>query len=161
MGVELSEPERAELEQAAKAARRVRQWRRYQAILLLGQGKPVLEVSQALGCSRASVYQWHRAWRAGGVAGLAEGRHTGRRRTLDAAAETRLDGWLEAGDPQAHGYHATGWTAPLLQTELTKHTCGVGVRTVRRALDRLEWHWKRPKYVLGRRDPDYAAKKGA
>ncbi|WP_083856779.1 winged helix-turn-helix domain-containing protein [Nitrolancea hollandica] len=34
----------------------------------------------------------------------------------------------------------------------------VGERTIRRTLHRLGWRWKRPKYVLGRPDPDYAKK---
>ena len=35
-----------------------------------------------------------------------------------------------------------------------------GQRTVRRALHRLGYRWKRPQYVLGRPDPAYAEKRG-
>jgi transposase len=67
---------------------------------------------------------------------------------------------LLAADPQAHGRHATGWTVPLLRTELAAAGIVAGERTIRRALHRLGWRWKRPKFVLGRPDPAYAEKKG-
>ena len=63
-------------------------------------------------------------------------------------------------DPQARGWHATGWTVPLVRTELERAGYPAAERTIRRTLHRLGWHWKRPKYVLGRPDPGYAEKKG-
>ncbi|HLV99124.1 MAG TPA: winged helix-turn-helix domain-containing protein [Ktedonobacterales bacterium] len=48
---------------------------------------------------------------------------------------------------------------PLLQTHLTQAGYAISQRTLRRALHRLGWRWKRPKYVLGRPDPAYAEKK--
>jgi transposase len=67
---------------------------------------------------------------------------------------------LLADDPQQHGHHATGWTIPLLHAEA--HAAGIRLseHTVRRAVRRLGWRWKRPKYVLGRPDPAYDEKKG-
>jgi len=50
---------------------------------------------------------------------------------------------------------------PLLRAELAAAGVAAGERTVRRALHRLGWRWKRPKYVLGRPDPAYEGKKGA
>ena len=45
-------------------------------------------------------------------------------------------------------------------TELAAAGYAVSARTVRRAVHRLGYRWKRPQYVLGRPDPDYEAKKG-
>ena len=59
-----------------------------------------------------------------------------------------------------HGYAATDWTVPLLRTELSRRGHVLSERALRRTLHRLGWRWKRPKYVLGRPDPAYAAKKG-
>ena len=78
---------------------------------------------------------------------------------LDTVGEARL-GELLASDPQAHGHQATGWTVALLQTELAAAGYVLSARTVRRALHRLGYRWKRPQYVLGRPDPAYEAKKG-
>lgn len=46
------------------------------------------------------------------------------------------------------------------KSELAKAGYVVSERTVRRALKRLGFRWKRPKYVLGRPDPDHESKKG-
>jgi transposase len=69
-----------------------------------------------------------------------------------------LEGLLDQ-DPQARGHAATGWTVPLLVGELAAAGYPVGERTVRRALHRRGWRWKRPKFVLGRPDPAYDQKK--
>jgi Winged helix-turn helix len=44
------------------------------------------------------------------------------------------------------------------RAELATAGYAVGERTIRRALDRAGWRWKRPKYVLGRPDPQYLGK---
>ncbi len=155
----LTESQRAELEAAAAAGKEVRRWKRYRAVLLRAEGMTVDRVAQALECSAASVYAWTAAWRQEGAAGLREGEHSGRRRTLDAAGEGVLAPLL-AQDPQTRGHQATGWTVPLLGTELAQAGYVVGGRTIRRALHRLGYRWKRPRYVLGRPDPDYAEKRG-
>jgi transposase len=159
MQVTVSVDEAAVLAQAAARERRVRSWRRLRAIQLLGSGDQPRAVAGALGCSLASIYNWAAAWRADGLAGLQEPSRPGQPRALDDRAERLLDEWL-ASDPQTRGYHATGWTVPMLQGELAKAEYEVSQRTIRRTLKRLGWRWKRPKYVLGRPDAEYEAKKG-
>ncbi len=154
----LTDLDRRALEQAAAAEPRVRRWRRYQAVLLVAAGQHPAAVAQSLHCSRASVYAWVAAWRQAGLIGLQEGTHGGWRK-LDATGEAILQSLL-ATDPQAHGHQATGWTVPLLQGELAQAGYRVGGRTIRRALHRLGYRWKRPQYVLGRPDPAYAEKRG-
>lgn len=151
--------QRAEVETAQRQSRNVRHWRRYQAVLLRADGIALTVVAQTLGCSRVSVSNWTRAWREAGVAGIREGVHRGAVRRLDAAGERRLDELLRS-EPQAAGYAATGWTVPLLQAELGKSGWHASGRTIRRALHRLGWVWKRPRFVLGRPDPAYQAKQG-
>jgi transposase len=158
MGVALTVADAAALAAAEAGERRVRRWRRYRALRLLAGGQPPGAVAAAVGCSERSVYYWAAAWRRAGPAGLAEPPHGGRARALDARAEGLLEGLL-ADDPQGRGYHATGWTVPALRAELAAAGYAVGERTIRRALHRLGWRWKRPKYVLGRPDPAYAEKK--
>jgi transposase len=159
MRITLTETERTALEAAATAEKGVRRWRRYQAVLLLAAGQAPAAVAQTLRCRRASVYAWVVAWRRDGVAGLHEGDHGGGRVKLDAASEAVLTTLLTS-DPQARGHQATGWTVPLLRTELAAVGCLGSPKTVRRALHRLGYRWKRPQYVLGRPDPAYAEKKG-
>ena len=167
MRLRVTESQRTELAAAAAAEKRVRRGRRYQAVLLLADGHaPAADghapaaVARTLRCSRASVYAWAAAWRRTGVAGLREGDHGGGRVKLAAAGAAALQDLLSA-DPQAWGHQATGWTVPLLRTALARADCVVGERTIRRALHRLGYRWKRPRYVLGRPDPAYAEKKGS
>ena len=159
MSLALTETQRTDLDAAASAEKGGRRWKRFRAVLLRGEGLTVAAVAATLGCSEASVYGWTARWRRDGVSGLREGNHGGGKRKLDAAGEARLVTLL-AEDPQAHGHQATGWTVPLLRGELLGAGYAVGERTVRRAIHRLGSSWKRPQYVLGRPDPDYAANKG-
>lgn len=156
--VHVSAEERARLVRVAQQTRRVRQWRRLQAGLLLAEGQPPQAVAATLGASRSAVYNWAARWRRAGLAGLAEGPHRGLARRFDAVGERWLDATL-ASDPQARGYQSAGWTVPLLRREAAQAGYAVSAATLRRAIRRLGWRWKRPKYVLGRPDAAYAEKK--
>ncbi len=159
MKVMVSVEDEAALSKAAARERRVRHWRRLRTIQLLARGEPPTAVAEMLSCSLASVYNWAAAWRARGLAGLGEVPRPGKPRALDQTAEHLL-AERRASDPQSRGYHATGWTVPLLRAELAQAGYAVGERTIRRTLKRLGWRWKRPKYVLGRPDPEYEATRG-
>ena len=159
MSLVLAESERAILVNAAAREQRVRHWRRYQAVLLVADGRRPEEAASSVGCSRASVYGWLAAWRADGLGGLVEAPHPppiqAHAAPLDALLTTLL-----VDDPQQHGHHTTGWTIPLLHSEARAAGISVSEHTIRRAVRRLGWRWKRPKYVLGRPDPAYDEKKG-
>jgi transposase len=159
MDLGLTAADRLSLEQAATVERRVRVWRRYRAVLLLDEGRSATEVAQTLGCSPSSVYGWAATWRDRGVAGLRGRPHGGGLARLEERAGPLLETLL-GQDPQARGHAATGWTVALLRHELAAAGIAAGERTIRRALHRLGWRWKRPKFVLGRPDPAYVEKKG-
>jgi transposase len=159
MDLELSPWQRADLEAAAASERRVRVWRRYRAVLLLADGETPAAVATTLGCSPSSVYGWAGAWRRAGLAGLRGRAHGGGLVPFAERAGPLLETLL-GEDPQARGHLAANWTVPLLRAELGAAGERVGERSIRRALHRLGWRWKRPKYVLGRPDPAYAEKKG-
>src|SRR5260370_3481756 len=94
----------------------VRAWRRYQAVLLRADGLEVAEVARVLRCTETSVCNWTAAWRADGVAGVAEGVHPGKAPCLAPEAEAALSAPLGESGPQAHCHPPTGWTVPLLRT---------------------------------------------
>ena len=158
--VEVTDEQRGALDDALTTIKRLRDWRRLQAVQLLALGREASEVAEALGCSVSSVYYWADDWRGGGLAALTARPHSGGRpRRLDADAEAEVERLL-GDDPQAHGFAATDWTVPLLRTALATQGHDLSERTLRRTLHRLGYRWKRPKYVLGRPDPAYEAKKG-
>ena len=157
--ITLSDEECAALDEALHATKRLRDWRRLQAVRLLATGHDVAAVAETLGCSASSVYYWAEDWRTSGLAALFEAPHSGRPHCLDEVAEATLQHLLDE-DPQAHSYPSTEWTVPLLTTELERAGHPVSERTLRRVLHWLGWRWNRPKYLLGRPDPAYAAKEG-
>jgi transposase len=159
MRLTLTSEERDSLAGAAARERCVRVWSRYRAVLLVGGGKHPAAVASAVGSSRASVYNWVAAWRREGLVGLQEAPHVPPLPAHTIPLEALLTALLR-DDPQVHGHHATGWTTPLLHGEARRAGHRVSEHTVRRAVRRLGWRWKRPKYVLGRPDPQYAEKKG-
>lgn len=141
--------QRRGLEQQLGAAEDVRLFRRTLAVLLLDEGRPVGEVADILRVSRQSVYRWQVAFlRAGRSAVLADDERPGRPRLLDDDAEALLRELLRSS-PQQMGFAEASWTVPRLQEALES---GTGVwfadSTVRRALQRLDYVWKRPRYRL-------------
>jgi transposase len=63
--------------------------------------------------------------------------------------------------PSRYGYQAEGWTAALLRYHLhATRSIAVGENTVRRCLKGMGYWWKRPRYVLARRDPFWRQAKG-
>ena len=148
MPVTLTAAEQTALEAAAAAEKGVRRWKRYRAVLLRAEGKTVAAVADALRCSQASVYAWTAAWRRHGVAGLREGDHGGGQVKLGAAGEALLGELLSERSPSARppGHGLDGAAVG----ELARTGVSVGERTIRRALHRLGYRWKRPRYTLGR-----------
>jgi transposase len=157
MQITLTALESEALGRTAAQERRAATWRRYRAMQLLAQGRTPPQVAAALGCCLASVYNWATAWQRAGRTHLRDQARAGRPRRLEPADEHRLEALL-ASDPQAHGLLATGWTVPLLQTQLAPAGSAVSEHTLRRALHRRGWRWKRPRHQLGRPDPDDAQK---
>ena len=63
--------------------------------------------------------------------------------------------------PSEYGYQAEGWRATLIRYHLqAKQAIEVSETTVRRCLKGMGYRWKRPRYVLARRDPFWRQAKG-
>src|SRR5450755_1775993 len=105
---EVTDEQRTELSTALGATRRVREWRRYRAVLLADEGRTAPEIAATLQVSEASIYNWLAAWRHEGLAGLHEGVHPGLAPRLDAAGLVWLDALL-GRDPQEWGCALAGW----------------------------------------------------
>lgn len=157
----LTAAERAALDAALAETEDLRYWRRLRAVSLVADGLPRDLIQATLGVGPSSLYAWRARYTTGrDPTALAERPRSGRPPSLDRAACTRLAALL-GQSPQAYGYHTFGWTAALLQHHVAvAEGLTVGETTVRRALHALGYRWKRPRYVLARRDPARAEKKG-
>jgi transposase len=150
MGIlRLTPAQRRRLTRERDRAADARVYRRAVALLELDRGRPAAEVAALLGVTRQAVYRWAADFaRAGDPAALADAPRAGRPRVLDDEGLDLLEavlGW----DPQDLGLPHVGWTVPLLARTVA---IGTGrepsADTVRRALGRLGYAWKRFRYVL-------------
>jgi transposase len=161
-GFTLTASQRDALRQLARRSPDGREARRALALLDLDRGESVTTVAGRYGVSRETVYQWSaRLRRADLPAGrrLRDAPRGGRPAGKRQAAERLLRSAL-ATDPLGHGYRHPAWTAPLLRQHLRRHGLEVSEATLRRALRRLDYRWKRPRFVLSRRDPHWRQAKG-
>jgi transposase len=159
-----SAKERAILESLSKAAQDARILRRTQALLWLAEGESVEEVADRLRVSRQSIYNWAARFQMPDHLALgrrlADGVRSGRPRTVYGIIDPLIAAVIEE-DPRELGYHATVWTAGLLQHYLqTDYQLTVGRRSVGAAIARLRLRWKRPRHHLARRSPTWRQAKG-
>lgn len=159
--LELSPGEREGLAEALRTARDRRHWVRLRAVWLAAEGRPVPEIAADLGAGASSVFAWLAQWRATpDPAALADAPRSGRPPSLDDPLRAELAALLDV-PPEVHGYQTTGWTVPLLRRHYTAALrTPVSGSTLRRTLHAMGYRWKRPRYVLARRDPERAGKKG-
>jgi len=78
----LTEAERKEMLQAYRVCQDAGTRTRYQAVRLYGEGYPEREIEQITGCSRTSLLEWCRAYRADHSQGLVDKRVGGNRAKL-------------------------------------------------------------------------------
>ncbi len=143
-----TDPERKTLDaMTRKAVGRVAM--RAQMILLSARGYSAPTIAEIQDVAKGTVYKWIDRFDEHGPEGLYDQGREGRPRKLGPDAEAELERVLE-GPPTEEGYDASRrWTAPRLARHLER-TLGTEVHpdTVRRALQRLEYSWKRPRRVL-------------
>jgi transposase len=157
----LDHHDRQRLARALGRATDVPHYRRVQAVLLVARGLPIAQVGEITGATADAVYDWVRRYRrTHRPEDLADAARPGRPRAAAGITDTRILRQFRR-DPLRLGYHATGWTVPLLAEHLGRmYGCPITARTLRRRLRDLGLRWKRPRYVYGDKDPHRAQKKG-
>lgn len=138
--------------------------RRAQALLWLDEQQPVRTVAAELGVARQTIYNWCERFEARAPAPLPERLQdqprTGRPSTQRAIVLEWLPQLL-ASNPPAYGFRARHWTAGALRCVIERRSHQpIGLATVRRGLRQLGHRYKRPRYVLARRDPHWRQAKG-
>jgi len=96
----LTEVERKELLQAYQAGRDAGTRTRYQAVRLYGEGYLEQEIEQITGCSRTSLLEWCRAYRADHSQGLVDKRVGGNRAKLSKLQIEELQHMLHQYTPK-------------------------------------------------------------
>jgi transposase len=125
-------------------------------VLLLAAGWSWRDVRAIAFVSYDLIRECLARWRRGGVTAVTES-------ARDAATIppwlNRIVRWLTQQTPRDFGYFRTRWSCAALAETLAWETGErVSGETVRRALHRVGWVWRRPRPVVGLTDPDYAIK---
>ena len=114
----LTKRQRERLELQLRQTRDIRLYRRTLALLERDRGRSVTHIARMLGVHRTSVHRWLEAFEAtGDPAALEDEPHRGRPRLWTPACAEWLNVLMHS-TPEAWGWEATGWTAPLLQAHV-------------------------------------------
>jgi transposase len=122
--------------------------RRATAIRLLHQGHKAASVAEMVSASRASVQQWHKSWREGGLEALVNKPIPGRTPKADQTYQDVLARTLDS-DPHELGYAFSVWTLERLSQHLEQET-GIPLSAARLAewMTRWGYVYRRPKLDL-------------
>jgi transposase len=162
--VSLSGTERATLRSLLRSSSKVQHLTRAQALLWLDDGDSAEEVADRLSVSRQTVYNWvsrflersHDAV----ASRIADAARSGRPPTALNLIDPLINEVIDT-DPRQLGYRSTIWTTTLLQEHLlTRHQIDVSIKSVARALVRLDISWKLPRHTLAHREWYWRQAKG-
>ena len=162
VALRLTARDRETLAAKARHSTDARETRRALALLDLDAGDTPTRVAERYRVSRSTVYEWAARWQDADrprADRLRDADRSGRPpATRDAAEELLAE--LMPGAPTDHGYRHPAWTTPLLLAHLRREGVEASDTTVRRALHRLGYRWKRPRFVLSRRAEYWRQSKG-
>jgi transposase len=149
----LSAKERKTCLQIYRSARAAR---RALVLLQLAEGLSYRELRRAALVSPALIAAVKHDFAAGGVARVLG---TEERPFTVAYWLVVVVRWLLQKTPQDFGFYRTRWSCGLLAMLLwEREGIQLSPETVRRGLQRMEFVWRRPRPVVGPRDPEHEAK---
>ena len=155
----LSRAERRRFVREARKTKDVKYSQRMHALLGLALGLAVGVVASQSCVRRQTIWLWVKLYLANrNEQDLRPYESPGRPRKTTIDQDFQIVEAVES-DPQQEGYTATCWTAALLRTHLGKSGIIISTRTLRRRLHELGYRYKRPKYVIVVKDPDWKRKK--
>lgn len=150
----LSPDQRKTLLRLVRSGDDVRVSRRAQVVLLLADGFSHRDIRTFSYASFEFIGDCARRFRSGSIEAL-----------FDEAKDVQhpwledLLNWILEKTPEDFGYYRSRWSCETLAEVLAwEKGVRVSAETVRRALRRANFVWRRPRPVLGRKDPDYERK---
>ena len=126
---------------------------RSHVLLLLGEGHTWATVATLLYCSSRTIDRWVKRFHQEGVEAVA-GHTPGRRPRLDASWTRLAVEWVTTRTPRDFGFLRSRWSCEAIALLMRRlHRVQVGRETVRRWLRRDGLVYRRPRPVLGPKDP--------
>lgn len=153
--IKLTNPEssRVLLQQEINRHQDARYDHRLHCVSLVAAGMPCEQVAATFGDSPRSVVNWVRRFDRRGLAGLAEGNHSGRPGSLSAEQLEEVRGLLRQA-PAAAGLSANLWDGKTLAKCLAeRYRVRLGVRQCQRLFHQLEMRYRLPRPAVGKAAP--------
>ncbi len=162
--IQLSSHAREILRRIVHSSSDARQVRRAQVLLWLQEGEPPAQVAERFGLTRQAIYaivQRYQARQGQSVAQrITDGEHPGRPPDKVEPAARVVQELLQQS-PQRYRYRSAVWTVPMLRLQVQRRLqISISPRTIRRALHRMRYRFKRPRYVLALRPTTWRQAKG-
>src|SRR5215210_3276177 len=146
--IAIAPQERKDLIQKMKRERRPSRRLRMHIVLLWAEGRSPTEISRVLFCSRTTVYAVAARFIREGPAAFNDRKMRGPKPLLKESANEHIERLLEEEPPTELGWLRSRWSCKLLALELFKERAALVSReTLRRALHRLGFRWRRPRPV--------------
>ena len=147
-----SEYSRAVLQQEINRHQDARYDHRLHCVSLVASGLACEQVAGFFGDSPRSVVNWVRRFEQRGLAGLAEGNHSGRPSTLSAEQMEEVRLWVR--QPPTHaGLEANLWDGKTLAQCLERrYQIQLGVRQCQRLFHQLDTRYRLPRPAVGKAD---------
>lgn len=157
--IRLPAPDRKALLQVYRQGTEPEQRLRAHILLLLDDQVAWAVIAAVLFTSTATVNRWRKRYLAEGVTGIA-GRRSWRAQVREWWVGLALR-WVLECSPTHFGFVRSRWTCEAIAVLLREdHGVRVSRETVRRRLRAHDLVWRRPRPVLGPKDPAYAVKLG-
>lgn len=143
----------AMMKRETKPSRRLRM----HIALLASDGRSPTEISRVLFCSRTTVYALADRFVREGHAAFDDRTRRGPKPLLGEKANERVECLVEGDSPTSHGWLRSRWSCKLIALQLLRERAAallVSRETVRRALHRLGFRWRRPRPVPPEKDSE-------
>jgi transposase len=157
--ISVSDPEnsRALLQQEINRHQDARYDHRLHCVSLVAAGLPCEQVAVYFGDSPRSVVNWVRRFDRRGLAGLAEGNHSGRPGRLSAEQLEEVRTMIRKTPGEA-GLSANLWDGKTLAQYLRERfQVHLGVRQCQRLFHQLDMRYRLPRPSVGKGDPQRQA----
>jgi transposase len=128
-------------------------------VLLSDRGQSVPAIAQSTGRHEHTIRSWLKAYMRGGIEGLKATPPSGRTNRKEQAALSLLAQVIPRS-PSDYGYLEAGWSTNVLVDSLQRQDVMASASTVKRALKRGGWVYKRFAKTIPAHAPSAAEKKG-
>lgn len=129
---------------------------KYRAIQLNMEGKPVAEISQAIGKATSTINSYLKQYRENGIEGLQRKPGSGKKPRLNDEQRSELKKLITTSTPDDNGFPPDkNWTCSIIATLIfKKYTVAMSVSGVCEMLKRMNMSYTRPTYCLAKANPE-------